>query len=82
VAVAIAGGGAVVGARWGLVGLIYGVGLGWWARALFGTWLAIPHVRSTPEHPDGGTPGPAAVTAPPSLVAQEIATAAAQEEGH
>ncbi len=38
--------GAVVGARWGLTGVVYGVGLGWAFRAVAISWLAIPHLHS------------------------------------
>jgi O-antigen/teichoic acid export membrane protein len=37
--------GAVVGARWGLTGVVYGVGLGWAFRAIVISLLAIPHLR-------------------------------------
>jgi hypothetical protein len=37
--------GGVVGARWGLAGLIYGVGLGWLMRALAGSYLTIRHLK-------------------------------------
>jgi hypothetical protein len=37
--------GAVVGARWGLPGVIYGVGLGWVMRASVGMFLAARHLR-------------------------------------
>jgi len=42
--------GAVVGARWGLTGVVYGVGLGWAFRAIVISLLAIPHLRSVPTH--------------------------------
>jgi O-antigen/teichoic acid export membrane protein len=35
----------VIGARWGLAGLIYGVGLGWLMRALAGSYLTLRHLR-------------------------------------
>ena len=38
--------GAVIGARWGLTGVVYGVGLGWAFRAIVISLLAIPHLRS------------------------------------
>jgi O-antigen/teichoic acid export membrane protein len=43
--VVAAAGGALLGARWGLVGVVYGVAFGWWARALVAWWLAIPHLH-------------------------------------
>ena len=45
VAVGIAGLGAVAGARWGLPGVIYGVGIGWLVRASTGLYLASRHLR-------------------------------------
>jgi O-antigen/teichoic acid export membrane protein len=45
VAVAIAVLGAVAGARWGLPGVIYGVGIGWLVRASTGLYLASRHLR-------------------------------------
>ncbi|MGH7527964.1 MAG: hypothetical protein ACREMX_14820, partial [Gemmatimonadales bacterium] len=46
---------SVVGARWGLAGLIYGVGLGWLVRAIGAYWLTVRHLR---------LPAPVPVTAP------------------
>ena len=43
VVVALLGG--IVGARWGLAGLIYGVGLGWLMRGLAGTYLTLRHLK-------------------------------------
>jgi O-antigen/teichoic acid export membrane protein len=43
VATSIAG--ALVGARWGLTGLIYGVALGWFLRAAFAGVLMVRHLR-------------------------------------
>jgi O-antigen/teichoic acid export membrane protein len=43
VALAILAG--VWGARWGLAGVIYGVGLGWLARALAASYLTLRHLR-------------------------------------
>jgi O-antigen/teichoic acid export membrane protein len=40
--------GAAFGARWGLTGVVYGVGLGWAFRAIVISLLAIPHLRSVP----------------------------------
>jgi len=45
VAVAIAVAGAIVGARWGLPGVIYGVGLGWLVRALSALYMTARHLR-------------------------------------
>jgi Na+-driven multidrug efflux pump len=36
---------AVFAARWGLVGVIYGVGLGWLLRALAAFYLTMRHLR-------------------------------------
>jgi O-antigen/teichoic acid export membrane protein len=46
---------ALVGARWGLAGVIYGVGLGWLLRALGSLYLTMRHLR---------LPTPVPVTAP------------------
>lgn len=43
--VAVAAAAAVVGARWGLAGVIYGVGLGWFLRAVAALWLSARHLR-------------------------------------
>jgi O-antigen/teichoic acid export membrane protein len=43
--VVVAALGAVAGARWGLPGVIYGVGLGWVMRASVGMFLAARHLR-------------------------------------
>ena len=43
VAVAIAAGAS--GARWGLAGVIYGVGLGWLTRAISAAFLTLRHLR-------------------------------------
>jgi O-antigen/teichoic acid export membrane protein len=40
--------GAAAGARWGLIGVVYGVGLGWLFRAIVISLFAIPHLRSAP----------------------------------
>lgn len=45
VAVALAIPLAVIGARWGLVGVIYGVGMGWLLRALSALFLTFRHLR-------------------------------------
>jgi O-antigen/teichoic acid export membrane protein len=44
-AVAVAVLGAVAGARWGLPGVIYGVGVGWVLRALGALYLTARHLR-------------------------------------
>jgi hypothetical protein len=44
--------GAVVGARWGLTGVVYGVGRGWTFRAVVISLLAMPHLRSVPINRD------------------------------
>jgi hypothetical protein len=53
--IAIALAAALVGARWGLAGVIYGVGLGWLLRALGSLYLTMRHLR---------LPTPVPVTAP------------------
>jgi O-antigen/teichoic acid export membrane protein len=40
IAIGVSVAGAVVGARWGLAGLVYGVGFGWLFRAIAIMWLA------------------------------------------
>ena len=45
ISVGVAALGAVAGARWGLPGVIYGVGLGWVMRASVGLFLAARHLR-------------------------------------
>lgn len=45
VSVGVAAAGAVAGARWGLPGVIYGVGLWWVMRASVGLFLAARHLR-------------------------------------
>jgi O-antigen/teichoic acid export membrane protein len=45
VSVALAVFAAVVGARWGLVGVIYGVSMGWLMRALTALFFAFRHLR-------------------------------------
>ncbi len=42
---ALAIGAAVVGAQWGLAGVIYGVGLGWAAWAASAFWVVMHHLR-------------------------------------
>jgi O-antigen/teichoic acid export membrane protein len=55
VAVGIGVLGAVAGARWGLPGVIYGVGLGWVVRASVGFFLTARHLR-LPGAPQAVTP--------------------------
>jgi hypothetical protein len=43
--VGVAALGAAAGARWGLPGVMYGVGLGWVMRASVGLLLAARHLR-------------------------------------
>lgn len=45
ISVAVAVVAAVVGARWGLTGVIYGVGLGWLMRALTALYLTLRHLE-------------------------------------
>jgi O-antigen/teichoic acid export membrane protein len=54
-AVGIAIPAALLGAHWGLAGLIYGVGLGWLLRSVTAFYLALRHLR---------LPAPVPVTAP------------------
>jgi len=42
-ALALGAVGGAVGARWGLVGVVYGIGLGWLVRAIVGAIIAWPH---------------------------------------
>jgi O-antigen/teichoic acid export membrane protein len=49
VGVGAAGLGATVGARWGLVGLIYGMGAGWLVRTLLVGALGATHLRDEPR---------------------------------
>ena len=44
ISVAVAVVAAVIGARWGLTGVIYGVGLGWLMRALTALYLTLRHL--------------------------------------
>ena len=44
--VVIAGIGAIVGARWGLPGVIYGVALGWLGRVAAAVWISISRLRN------------------------------------
>jgi len=43
--------GALVGARWGLPGLIYGVAIGWFLRAVFAGVLMVRHLRLPSQVP-------------------------------
>jgi O-antigen/teichoic acid export membrane protein len=45
VSVGVAIAAAIFGARWGLAGVIYGVGLGWLMRALTTSYLALRHLK-------------------------------------
>ena len=45
VSVAVAVVAAILGARWGLTGVIYGVGLGWLMRALTALYLTLRHLK-------------------------------------
>jgi hypothetical protein len=46
ISAALATGAAVVGARWGLTGVIYGVGVGWLAWAVLSLALVMHHLRA------------------------------------
>jgi len=50
-AVVVAVGAAIVGAHWGLAGVIYGVGLGWLARALTAAAPILRHLRAPASVP-------------------------------
>ena len=43
--IALAAGGAAVGASWGLEGLLYGIGLGWIGHSIAGFMLGAKHLR-------------------------------------
>lgn len=45
VSVGVAFAAAILGARWGLAGVIYGVGLGWLMRALTALYLTLRHLK-------------------------------------
>ncbi len=45
VSVGVAFAAAIFGARWGLTGVIYGVGVGWLVRALTASYLILRHLR-------------------------------------
>jgi len=54
VSVALAIPAGLLGARWGLAGLIYGVGLGWLLRALTGVYYTLRHLHLPSSVPDHG----------------------------
>jgi O-antigen/teichoic acid export membrane protein len=56
--------GAAIGARWGLIGLVYGVGCGWLMRALAVAYIAAPLLYSDADAP---------------MDAERVAAAAAQQ---
>ena len=45
VSVGVAFAAAILGARWGLTGVIYGVGVGWLVRALTASYLILRHLK-------------------------------------
>jgi O-antigen/teichoic acid export membrane protein len=47
--------GAMIGGRWGLTGVVYGVALGWLAVAISAALLALPHLREPSHGPDTAT---------------------------
>ncbi|MBA3318078.1 MAG: oligosaccharide flippase family protein [Gemmatimonadales bacterium] len=51
VSLAIGLAGAIVGARWGLSGVIYGVTLGWLARSASALYVVAPHLRLPAAEP-------------------------------
>jgi O-antigen/teichoic acid export membrane protein len=48
VCIALATGGCFLAARWGLVGVIYAVSLGWLLRCVIAGWISLPHLRTMP----------------------------------
>jgi O-antigen/teichoic acid export membrane protein len=56
-AVAVAIGGAAVGAHWGLVGVVYGVSLGWVAQVIVSVGMVLPYLKIDPSHASQVTPG-------------------------
>ena len=52
ISLALGIGGAVLGGRWGLTGVVYGVALGWLAVAICAAFLSIPHLREPPRAPN------------------------------
>jgi len=53
VSLAIGIGAGVIGARWGLAGVIYGVALGWTIRAISALYIAARHLRLPESQPVG-----------------------------
>lgn len=53
VSVVIAAAAATYAGRWGLPGVIYGVGLGWLLRAMAALWLSVRHLRMPASSGDG-----------------------------
>jgi O-antigen/teichoic acid export membrane protein len=51
VSVALAAAAATAAARWGLAGVIYGVGAGWLLRAMTTLWVSLRHLRMPPPTP-------------------------------
>ncbi|TFG61923.1 MAG: hypothetical protein E4H28_08265 [Gemmatimonadales bacterium] len=47
ISIALAAGGAMVGARWGLEGLLYGIGVGWIGHTIAGFALGAKHLRES-----------------------------------
>lgn len=47
--IALAGGGATFGARWGLEGLLYGIGLGWLGHSIAGFALGAKHLSDSTD---------------------------------
>jgi hypothetical protein len=45
VSIGAGSGGALMGAQWGLTGVIYGISLGWVARCTVSLCIALPHLR-------------------------------------
>jgi O-antigen/teichoic acid export membrane protein len=62
VSLALAVAAAFFGARWGLAGVIYGVGFGWLLRALNSFYITLRHLRLSPSGP---------VTAPSGLTSAD-----------
>jgi O-antigen/teichoic acid export membrane protein len=58
--VAVALGGAAVGAHWGLVGVIYGVSLGWVAQVIVSVGIVLPYLKvgtsQAPQEPPASSP--------------------------
>jgi hypothetical protein len=47
----VGGIGTVVGARWGLTGIIYGAMLGWVGRIVVATFVVLPYFQERPRRP-------------------------------